>query len=107
MYDGPEQRKLMTVKDLAYRFVKYWGTGKYEIQNKGDGKEANFLQLEISKAMAELDWRPIYDFDNSVKNTVKWYKQWHEDKNSISQLTEYQIHSYSNGVRNSDGRRTF
>ena len=84
--------------------MKYWGAGEYEIQNSGDGKEANFLQLDISRAMAELGWRPFYDFEKSVMNTVEWYKHWHEDKKSISQLTEHQIRSYSNSMRNSDGR---
>ncbi len=101
---GPEQKKLVTVRDLTHRFVKYWGSGEYEFQNNNDCKEANYLQLDISRAMTELGWRPIYDFENAIKNTVDWYKHWHEDKRSISQLTEHQIHSYGDCMRNSDGR---
>lgn len=38
------------------------------------GKEAQAIKLSNNKSKEVLNWYPIYDFDNTLKYTTKWYK---------------------------------
>ena len=92
---GPNNQKKVSVKELAGKFIGCWGKGSYKIQKSTVVKEANYLQLDISKANQELGWMPIYDIDITVKKTVEWYKQYGSDKRLIEDLTMDQITAYN------------
>jgi CDP-glucose 4,6-dehydratase len=53
------------------------------------------LQLDCSKAQAELNWSPQWDFVTTMQKTVSWYQLVHNDAQAITvtqqQLTEYEI----------------
>ena len=55
---GPEMYKEITVKELAEAFIGFWGSGKYIIEETRSFSEANYLQLDISKAKRDLKWTP-------------------------------------------------
>ena len=88
---GPSDDTVITVKELVDKFTKYWGIGKYEIERNEDAREANYLQLDVSKAKRKLGWYPRLKFDATVRNTVLWYKTFIEHRGSIIGVTEEEI----------------
>jgi CDP-glucose 4,6-dehydratase len=99
---GPENHGGITVKELTDAFIEYWGKGKYEIEKGSFQKEANYLNLDISKARKELNWSPRLDFNTCLKNTVDWYKAYYTSQDAEN-LTSTQIEDYSKTRRGMNG----
>ena len=91
---GPESHKEITVKELAETFIGLWGSGNYSIEEMLSYNEADYLQLDISKAKRELKWTPRYNFNVSLKEAVDWYKAYYSIPTSVGEKTEEQIEKY-------------
>lgn len=96
---GPDRDALRTVEDLASTFLSAWGADKtvtgIELVQDGEKKhEAGLLHLNCDKAQAELCWRPQWDFEKTVGETARWYKDYMEGVDA-GQLSRDQIASYS------------
>ncbi len=94
---GPEYNKEITVKELVETFIDLWGSGNYSIVKLQNHNEANYLQLDISKAKRELKWAPRYNFCEAIRETVDWYKFYYKS-GSINRITENQIQEYFSQV---------
>ena len=94
---GPSNQREITVKDLVDKFLKKWGGGSYTIAKDNEAREANYLQLDISKAKSVLSWFPKYNFEESIEKTVEWYKEYYRDRSSANTITENQIKTYFDG----------
>ena len=57
--------------------------------------ESKFLSLNIEKAKRELNWRPKLNFDETIKLTIDWYKNYLDDKN-MEKITSDQINYFTN-----------
>ena len=93
---GPDDRRYVTVGELAERFVSAWPKSGNRIsfsKTKGP-KEASLLKLSIEKAVSELHWLPVLDMTTAIDWTLSWYDAWHRDSGSISDLSQGQIEAY-------------
>lgn len=72
---GPEYDQPHSVRDLIAAFAAYDGKGKYEFATVDQPHEANLLKLDISKAAAKLNWRPVLNFEETVAMTAEGYLQ--------------------------------
>jgi dTDP-D-glucose 4,6-dehydratase len=43
----------------------------------GQEVEAKTLRLAIDKAVARLDWKPNWEFDETVTRTIDWYRSYY------------------------------
>lgn len=89
---GPNDEGSITVEQVVKNVKKHWSKIEYEINR--DPKqlhEANLLKLDCSKAYKYLKWNAVWDSDKTFEMTVKWYKEFYENNNVITneQLTEY------------------
>jgi len=91
---GPENHREITVKELAETFIGLWGAGNFSIEEMRSSNEANYLQLDISKAKRELKWTPRYNFSVALKETVDWYKTYYSGKTNVVKKTVEQIEKY-------------
>ncbi|MEM0134544.1 MAG: CDP-glucose 4,6-dehydratase [Thermoplasmatales archaeon] len=91
---GPRLNGGRTVLDLTDKFIELWGKGKYHVEQSTQEKEANYLTLDISKAIKLLNWSPVFDFETSISKTVEWYRAYYEERNDMSSFTNKQIHEY-------------
>ena len=48
------------------------------------------LMLDNSKAINELNWHPKWDKEMSIKNTVKWFREFYEN----NLITDNQIKDF-------------
>ena len=93
---GPVNSKPITVRELVETIINYWGAGSYRISQKKNynAKESNYLQLDSSKARMKLNWFTPYDFEETVRETVEWYRKYY-DRKDVDSETETQIKRYT------------
>ena len=82
---GPDLVDQKNVKYVAEMVGEIWGSdNKIEIaEDKNKFHEANLLYLDCDKAKEELGWYPKWHIDESIKNTVEWYKNFYDKNNNI------------------------
>ena len=91
---GPGMTAGPTVEELVQTIVRLYGSGSIQYETQGEKPhEASLLQLDISKAITSLKWKPALQFDESAEFTVDGYR---DDLNDapvyhkrIMQLVEY------------------
>lgn len=90
---GPLPNDHLPVEELVTLALECWGNGSW--QDNSDSTqphEAGLLKLDISKARAELNWKPKLTSKEAIQWTISWYKQ--NDENifnySIQQILNYQ-----------------
>ena len=92
---GPQSGATTTVEELATALVDRWGRGSVVCNRDArQPHEATLLSLDCSKAATRLGWRPAWDFDQTVRATVEWYKAHHEGRPDMACLTDRQIDHY-------------
>lgn len=92
---GPKDSDIINVENALNLAINCWGKGSYEIDKTEQPHEANLLKLDISKAVAYLKWRPVYDVNMAVKKTIEWYKTYYEYENTnMYEYTLNQIEAY-------------
>ena len=92
---GPKDTDILTVEEMLKLSIDLWGKGSIELEKEYKYHEANLLKLDISKVKAYLKWKPIYDVDVAVQNTINWYKTYYENKNeNMYEYTLKQIYEY-------------
>lgn len=91
---GPNSDSVLTVADVAKKVVEYYGKGEVVIGKKDALHEANLLMLNIEKVKEILGWKPVYNVDTAIKETVAWYKRYYEGQNmtdfSLEQIKNYE-----------------
>ena len=58
--------------------------------------EANLLKLDCSKALHFLDWKPVWNSEETFMNTTNWYKEYYtnnsiQSMNNLQQYFQYDI----------------
>lgn len=91
---GPVEESIVSVEEIAEKVIKYWGEGSYKALKYSSGTlhEANLLNLDISKAKFNLNWKPRWNVDKAVEKTVEWYKNY--DSTDVYKLCVNQINEY-------------
>lgn len=97
---GPNDTNNYPVKDLIDQLKKTTGFGDYEMkENIENLHESNFLKLDVSKSANRLGWRPVLNFEETVKFTVDGY-QADSNQNNILNSRIKQIQAYTEKARN-------
>jgi CDP-glucose 4,6-dehydratase len=73
---GPNQIDFFSVKAVVDKFRIFWGD-KLIVDYVDDyaAPEAGRLILDSSKALFQLGWRPLMNFDETISWTAKWYAE--------------------------------
>ena len=74
---GPDTNANHTVRDLIIAASNYFPTNYSIEDNLKLPHESNLLQLSAAKAAHFLKWKPTWGFQESVDQTMKWYKEVH------------------------------
>ena len=91
---GPDPEMNRTVKDLVTEILK-WTKGSWvDNSNPNAVHEAGLLNLDIRKAKRVLGWKPKWNFEKTVEETVRWYDGVKKGECPI-ELTQRQILEYS------------
>jgi dTDP-glucose 4,6-dehydratase len=62
--------------DLTKKIIKLMGVDEEMIEFVKDrpGHDLRYA-IDFSKASKDLDWKPEIDFDEGIRNTIKWYQE--------------------------------
>jgi CDP-glucose 4,6-dehydratase len=94
---GPYANDALPVHEMLQLAIDSWGAGSYNIQKlEHEPHEAGLLKLDISKAIAELNWTPKLNAGKAVTMTMNWYKEFLLNPLNINNFTETQILDYIN-----------
>ena len=92
---GPDAYSVRPVQDLVQRICEIWPGEWTSAEEKGAYRhESNTLTLSIDKAAHMLQWRPVWDFNRAVGETVSWYYTRHRIDGNMPQATLLQIEEY-------------
>ena len=91
---GPDEKNCISVGDVLAKSLYALGKGTHEVIPDNTKHEAAALKLDSQKARAELFWQPRFDIDESIAQTIRWYKHYYENKGDIVAFTDAQIDSF-------------
>jgi CDP-glucose 4,6-dehydratase len=98
---GPSAESNRSVGELVTEILKHH-PGRWEDRGiSGAVHEAKLLHLVTDKARGLLGWMPVWGFADTVRETVRWYRESARCKTaaSLRRLTDDQIRLYSQSAR--------
>jgi CDP-glucose 4,6-dehydratase len=77
---GPDATVNQSVEALLRRLVGAWPGARWEVDPQGllERPESRLLKLSCDKALADLGWRAVLTFDETVEFTVAWYREYYQ-----------------------------
>lgn len=99
---GPSDNGVLSVKEISEKFIHYFGGGTIEIENNNTLHEAKLLMLDITKATEELCFKPVFNNEETIKETANWYLNFYKNNTNIIEYTEHQIYNYINKAKTSE-----
>ncbi len=94
---GPKAQSIKTVRELVDQSIVAWGHGEARVTAQADAPhESGLLHLNCDKANQVLGWYPLWDFNRTILETMKWYKQVLGGQSAMA-MTQQQIKSYMEG----------
>jgi CDP-glucose 4,6-dehydratase len=95
---GPNESDALTVEEMVQKSIGIWGKGHYTSEiNAGNPHEAGLLKLDITKALNELLWSPVFNAEIAIQRTINWYKKYDEGA-AASDLIILDIEFYQNTI---------
>ncbi len=94
---GPADEDARTVEDVVNAVIEQWGGGEWTADRHEQPHETKTLRLNTDKAHTELGWSPRWTFDETIEQTVAWYKAAHDGASAdeLRALTLQQIEAYA------------
>jgi CDP-glucose 4,6-dehydratase len=93
---GPKDDDTRHVQWIVEQMVTSWGKGARWRQDGGTHPhEANYLELDISKAKARLGWQPRWSLQKALQASVEWHQKWLAGTDmktvTLEQINQYQL----------------
>ena len=78
-----------------------WGIDESIIEKNSDKElhEDKFLNIDSSKAENFLGLKSVYNLQETIAETVSWYKHFTEQENEIKNFSIEQIKNYTNNAK--------
>ncbi len=99
---GPQITSNRSVGALVEEIFQHWPGESLDQTDDAAPKEAGKLNLTIDKAYHQLGWQPKWEFEESIRQTVAWYRQFYEaakgEPEAVRALTQDQIREYASGL---------
>jgi CDP-glucose 4,6-dehydratase len=99
---GPDTSQMYTVAELVESMIQAWGSGTWIANPSPNGcHEAKMLRLSIDKASSRLSWRPLWDFEETIRRTANWYLSYFaapEDRTATYNLCVADIRAYESAA---------
>ncbi len=92
---GPDECDCRTTGDLATMFCNAWGNGLKWINvcEENAPHEASFLRLNTQKIKSIFGWKPVWNVEKAVEETVEWTKVF-ESNGNIADIMTKQINDF-------------
>jgi len=95
---GPHADDARPVGWIVERMGSLWGEGaRWELDNGKHPHEANFLRLDITKAMTQLGWHPALRLEAALQKIIEWSRA-RMSGADMRQVTLDQIQAYQSAA---------
>jgi len=103
---GPPAQQNHSVGALVRAMSEYWDQVRWEDVSAqyGGPYESGLLKLNCDKALHILQWRAVWNFEETVRETVLWYRNYYEQQSapivdfSLGQISAYTQAAQSQGL---------
>jgi CDP-glucose 4,6-dehydratase len=102
---GPDEDDTREVSNVIQHIKKHWEEVNFEvIPDKQNLHEANLLKLDCAKAAAQIQWKPVWHFEETIAYTTNWYKDYYNNPNlnilerSLVDLNKYMADAKAKGL---------
>lgn len=87
---GPKDEDSKSVEWIVEELSKQWGEdASWSVDTSSNPHEANFLKLDISKSLSNIDWSPTWSINEAIEMTVSWHKAWlHKEDIKLKSLDQ-------------------
>ena len=93
---GPRPESAKSVFDLVTTIGDMDGVELRHNMSSTEGPhEAQYLKLAIDRAVEELGWCPVWDYETTLRHTWEGYKEIYANPGQSKALVEEEIASYS------------
>lgn len=93
---GPEQASCVTTGVLTDLFCRTWGEGaQWESVGDNGPHEDVMLRLDCCKIQAALGWRPRWNLEQAVMETVSWTKAWRDKQDPVAELKRQSVEFFN------------
>lgn len=96
---GPADHNPLNVEDVVREIIKLWGKGNYSCMSQKRFYESPTLSLDITKAVSQLGWKPVYSIKESITASMQWYRTFYKRKVNMRSYSENQINQYVQSAR--------
>ena len=92
---GPASEQFVRVSDVVELACRLWGAGaRYRVDSTaGDRHEAGLLRLDSTRARTTLAWKPVWRFEDAMRETISWYGSQHRGDDArelcVSQILDF------------------
>lgn len=103
---GPCEQEAISVQMLVEKSIELWNEGDWidasDSLNEAPA-EMNLLRINWDKAANRLSWRPVYDWQAALQQTVAWFKAYQKGSQmrdiSLKDIEEYTIQAQNAGIK--------
>ena len=96
---GPNERKGVSVRDVADKLIELWGSGRWTgVNSELAAAETGLLRLSWEKAATCLDWRPVYTWEEALAELVAWFKAFQREED-MYRVGQEHIRAYMRRAR--------
>jgi CDP-glucose 4,6-dehydratase len=97
---GPPPQHSKSVRDLVDSLISCWGSGKWNSDiPPSQWYETPLLYLSSEKARDRLGWFPRWNFAETIRATVDWYRAFYQGKD-MTRVCVQQIAHYMEAITN-------
>ena len=102
---GPATDQNFTVHELLEKLSCFWRhknlSDFFILDTSNTFHEAGLLKLNCDKALSQLDWRSVLDFEQTAIYTAEWYYQYYSNQGKdLYSFTAGQIGNYTENAVN-------
>jgi len=94
---GPPAQQNHSVLALVQQMAMHWDQVRWnDVSRASAGPyESGLLKLNCDKALHYLQWRAVMNFEDTVRMTAEWYREYYQNPIKIAAVTQLQIEAYT------------
>lgn len=96
---GPEAADVISVKELVTSLNQLSGDKvRINFDSETIFHESSFLDLDSAKAKQQLDWKPIWEIEQTLCKILKWNDAYRLSETNAWAITDSQVEDYLNSL---------